>query len=62
QDVPSFRLHAKATRVQAFLAPRGPEFDSTGFKNRTPVVGIFVLAIHTCNQTLHAYNNPSPVQ
>ncbi|KAH9298629.1 hypothetical protein KI387_030311, partial [Taxus chinensis] len=57
QDVPSLRLRAKATRVQAFLASRGPKFDSTGFKNRTPVVGIYVLAVHTCNQALHVHNN-----
>ncbi|KAH9292523.1 hypothetical protein KI387_042291, partial [Taxus chinensis] len=57
QDVTSFGLRAKATRVQAFLTLRGPKFDSTGLKNRIPVVGIFVLAAHTCNQALHAHNN-----
>ncbi|KAH9329915.1 hypothetical protein KI387_002023, partial [Taxus chinensis] len=57
QDVPSFGSRAKATRVQAFLASRGPKFDSTGFKNRIPVVGIYVPAVHTCNQALHVHNN-----
>ncbi|KAH9312896.1 hypothetical protein KI387_027931, partial [Taxus chinensis] len=57
-DVPSFGSHAKATRVQAFLASRGPKFDSTGFKNRTPVIGIYVPAAHTCNQALHIHIKP----
>ncbi|KAH9310320.1 hypothetical protein KI387_044725, partial [Taxus chinensis] len=56
-DVQSFGSRVKATRVQAFLASRGPKFDSTGFKNRTPVVGIYVPAAHTCNQALHVHNN-----
>ncbi|KAH9322735.1 hypothetical protein KI387_017374, partial [Taxus chinensis] len=33
------------------------QFDSTGFKNRTPVVGIYVPAAHTCNQALHVHIN-----
>ncbi|KAH9308071.1 hypothetical protein KI387_035982, partial [Taxus chinensis] len=53
QDVPSSGSRIKATRVQAFLASRGSKFDSTGLKNRTPVVGIYVPAAHTCNQALH---------
>ncbi|KAH9290940.1 hypothetical protein KI387_035057, partial [Taxus chinensis] len=56
-DVPSFESHAKATRVQAFLASRGLKFDSTGFKNRTFVVGIYVPVTHTWNQALHIHIN-----
>ncbi|KAH9321664.1 hypothetical protein KI387_016303, partial [Taxus chinensis] len=57
QDVPSSGSRIKATRVQAFLASRGSKFDSTGLKNRTPVVGIYVPAAHTCNQALHVHKN-----
>ncbi|KAH9306793.1 hypothetical protein KI387_011197, partial [Taxus chinensis] len=49
-DVQSFGSRVKATRVQAFLASRGSKFDSTGLKNRTPIIGIYVPASHTCNQ------------